>query len=348
VITSITDGIASVNSSTSGYTAGKINGLTADVDAQPVIKVREGFLNAFNDINTATGYGVGLKFTLAAPPPVGITVTFPASFTTNGAGVPTFVAFNSDATFKGTSTKFSSSSTSLTAYYKLTSTSDPTKQEYATINVELTADEDETPLAPFTGTFTVSLWPNGTAFDEEGDLINDSTLIPRYQELLVSGTLMQVVSSTTTLLVPFAQTVTALNYNTGFAIANTTKDPGVLATGLTGPTKQTGGLTFYFFPQLPRGGTTLPASFSYATKAGSPGGGLDASGNLPAGSTYNVLLSELLAAASAPADFVGYVFIVTNFTNAHCLFVVSNFDTFSQGNLALVVADRSAPEALNQ
>jgi len=355
VITSIADGIASVNSSTSGSVIGKINGITpntAPSPLNPVIKIKEGFLNAFNDINPSTTFGTGLKIALSANPPKGITVTFPLSFTTDGLGGPTFVAFNSDPTLGALTTApaIDSSSTDLNVYYKLTSTTDPTKAETATVSPTLTASNTNAPYAPFTESFSVSLWPNGTAFSSSGSVITTQALIPRYQELFVGpNTLFIITSSTTTLLVPFAQTVTAAGYNTGFAIANTTKDVGSV-TGFASPTAQSGTITFTFFPQLPKGGSTLPASFTYLTSTNpAVGTGLDSTGKVPAGSTYTVLLSELLAAAGAPADFAGYIFIVTNFTDAHALYVVSNFSTFSQGSLALVItADRNgSTEALN-
>jgi len=355
VITNIADGIASVNSSTSGSVVGKINGITPNGVAtpivQPVVKIREGFLNAFNDI-TATTYGVGLKVTLSANPPKGITVTFPLSFSTDGLGAPTFMAFNSDPTLGALTAGpvIDYTSTDLTVYYKLTSTTDPTKQEYATLSPTLAASNTNAPYAPLVMNCAVSLWPNGTAFSSSGSVITTTQLIPRYQELYVGpNQLFIVTSSTTTLLVPFAQTVTAAGYNTGFAIANTTKDVGI-STGYASPTAQSGTVTFYFYPQLPKGGSTLATINPYTTSTNpNVGTGLDSTGKVPAGSTYTVLLSELLAAAGAPADFAGYIFIVTNFTDAHALYVVSNFSTFSQGSLALVIAaDRNgSTEALN-
>ena len=126
-------------------------------------------------------------------------------------------------------------------------------------------------------------------------------------------------------------------YDTGIAIANTTWDPGTTAMGVTGAVKQSGSITFYFYPQAP--GTT---PVTYTTHAGSPGAGLDASGNLPSGSTYVALLSKILADAGVTADFGGYIVVITNFTNAHCLFVLSNFTTFSQGALGLVIYEPRA------
>jgi len=63
------------------------------------------------------------------------------------------------------------------------------------------------------------------AFTSSGNVITTAALIPRYAASEVGpGTVYDITGTTSTLLIPFAQTVTSLNYNTGFAVANTTKD----------------------------------------------------------------------------------------------------------------------------
>ena len=128
------------------------------------------------------------------------------------------------------------------------------------------------------------------------------------------------------------------------AIANTTEDPGATALGLTlGAVANAGPVTFYLFPQDPTLGM-----YSYKTIAGSPGSGLDASGNVVSGGTYSVFLSQIfpLAATSAGTlyagnNFTGYVMIVTSFTNGHGIFVISNFTTLTaQSSLMLVLSSR--------
>jgi hypothetical protein len=345
VISSIAAGIASIKSNK----AAVINSVTGVVNPSANIEVKEGFLNAWGDPLIKTN--AGIRITLSAAPPSGVTITFPATATTNGAGTPVFTTIKSDGTALGTTVEFTSTSTTLVVYYRATSTTDATKQETLSIPVAIDTADADLPIPATTITYVVSLAPIGTAFDD-GDVITDANLIPRYAALDVGpATLLSTTASVTSLLVPFAQTATAAGYNTGFAIANTTADPGEAA-GITSPVTQSGTITFYFFPQLPSPTGTQPAMFSYTTGASSPGTGLNASGKLPAGSTYTVLLSQILADAGAPADFAGYVFIVTNFTNAHCLYVVSNFTTFSQGSLALVVeltedGIRISPEGLN-
>jgi hypothetical protein len=90
--------------------------------------------------------------------------------------------------------------------------------------------------------------------------------------------------------------------------------------------------------------------FTYTTGAASPGTGLDASGNLASGSTYTVLVSQLLEAAGITEEFQGYIIAITQFTNAHGLYVCSNFQTFSQGSSMVVIkSDRQdVPESLGQ
>jgi len=342
---SVVTGLSRINAISGTVVTQNING--ASVQAMPVILVKEGFLNAFDDIATTNG-GTGLRFTLSALPPPGVTVSFPASFTTDGAGAPTFQSYNSDRSLRAAAFNFTSSSSSASAFYRLTSTSDPTKLETAVVPVTITTDVSSLslPLTSLTINFTTTLWPTGTAFDTDGSVFSFGSRVPRYQEQLIGPLpLVSIVASNTVLLVPFAQRLSTIGYDTGFAISNTTEDP--TGTGFVSPTPQSGTMSFFFFPQLPSPSATNPANFSYTTSATSPGTGLDATGKLPAGSTYTVLLSQLLAAAGQPADFAGYVFIVTNFTNAHALFVVSNFTTFSQGALALVVTgDRNLPSGI--
>jgi len=352
VISAIAAGIASVTTST----AGVINATTGAF-TNPVIKVKEGFLNAFGDPATSTA--AGIRITLSAAPPVGITLTFPAAAATDGAGTTVWQTMNSDGTIKNTNTVLTSASTTLTVYYRNVSGSDPIKQETLTINPTITPDLTKLPFASSSPTYTVSLAPIGTAFDSNNAVITTAALIPRYAAAEVGpATLWTTTNATTYLLFPFVQTIFASDYNTGFAIANTTEDPWTVSpkstapAPVTEPVLQSGPITFYFYPQLPTPTGTAPTNFSYTTTAGSPGTGLDGTGNVPAGSTYTVLLSELLQAAGYTGDFAGYVVAVTNFTNAHSLFNISNYAGFSQGAMGIVlgtgpVAGRGVPEGLN-
>jgi len=357
VISSIAAGIAS------GYpkvsTAGSINAISGGVTGSPVnITIKEGFLDAFGQ--TATSTNAGIRITLNAAPPAGVTFVFPATATTNGVGIPQFGTMNADGTGAAPGAPptniglvtISSASTSLSVYYKMVSGSDSTTQETLTIPVTVNVDTNVVSLPIATASFTVvaSMAPIGNAFATDGVTpITTAALIPRYAALdLGPATLVSIVSNNSVLLFPFVQSVGSLGYNTGLTIANTTLDPGKTAMGFTAAKAQSGTIQFQFFPSMPAGGT-LPAKITYTTTAGSPGSGLDSTGKLVAGSTYTVLLTQLLAAAGQPTDFNGYIIAIPNFANAHGLFVISNFTSFSQGGLALVIpGDRTAGvEALN-
>jgi len=172
-------------------------------------------------------------------------------------------------------------------------------------------------------TVQVTLAPTGAALGALGALLSDATTgqVPRFASNLQPATGLTVVSivpATTNLLASFA--IAGGGFDTGIAISNTTADPFGTTTG--GATPANGAITYTFFPN---GG----ASFSFTTgAAGTPtGNGGLTSGVLNAGNTYSVLLSELLRAAGKGPAFNGYVFVTTNFTNAHGVaFAVSNFD----------------------
>jgi len=347
VISSISNGLASLTS-----TSGVINAVTGAVTTQPTLKVKENYLDAYGKIPTVPATddqttGVWLRFTLSAAPPTGMTIAFPATATTDSTGI--FTTVNSDGTPNGAAVNITSTSAALTVYYQLTTDSDPTKIE--TLTVPLTVSVDTTkasfPLASISITSTVTLAPIGTAFASSGALI--ASPIPRFSALEVGpASILSIAGSATTLIIPYASTVSSSGYNTGIAVANTTTDPGATAMfGLASAIKQAGPITFYFYPQ--QSGSTAPTPFSYTTGAASPGTGLDSSGRVPSGSTYTVLLSQLLAAASAPADFNGYIIVVCSFTNAHIQYIITDFKFFANGGQGMVVSSTRAttPEALN-
>jgi len=215
------------------------------------------------------------------------------------------------------------------------------------LTVSVDASKATFPLSTVAISATATFAPIGNAFNSSGGLI--ATPIPRYSVAEVGpASLLGVSGSATAMIVPFASTVSASGYNTGLAVANTTTDPGATAMfGITSAVKQAGTITFYFYPQ--QVGSTAPVPFSYTTGASLPGTGLDSAGRLPSGSTYTALLSQLLAAASAPADFSGYIIIVTAFTNAHCQYIITDFHAFANGGQAMIIAGNrgATPEGLN-
>ena len=193
------------------------------------------------------------------------------------------------------------------------------------------------PTTPVTVNVTMS--PTGAALSSTGTVLTGVTTgqIPRYNATLVPATggltVVNFPAAASSLLIPFA--TAGGGFNTGIAISNTTTDPQGLAT------PQNGTITFTFFPN---GGT----SKSYTTSATSPGSGLTA-GVLNSGNTYSVLLTELLTAANAGSSFTGYIFVQTNFTNAHGASFVTNFAGFTSSSPVLVVlATRPPDEHLDQ
>lgn len=349
VISSISNGLGSASSS-----AASLNGVTSG-SATATLKVKEGYLNAFNTADYGgIGFPVWVRFTLSALPPAGVSVTFNRAAATDGTGTPAFAAVDpSTGAALASDPVISSTSTSLSVYYALATNSDPSKIETLSVSTTVAISSSATlPIPATTITYTATLAPIGTALDSSGAPISPAaTKAPRFTVLEVGpATVFTIGGSSTALLIPYASTVSASGYNTGIAVANATLDKGKTVLGLStaAATPQVGGITFYFYPQ--QNGSTAGVPFSYTTSASSPGTGLNASGLVPAGSTYTVLLSQLLAAAQAPADFNGHIYLVTGFTNAHCQYIITDFKAFANGALALILPnDRSStPESLGQ
>lgn len=341
VINSITAPIASLTVALPG--AANINAVTGSPAPGTTVNlvVREGFLTAFgvtsvtDTTQSVAPGGNQLKFTVDAPP-AGVSLTFPIAATgstgawtlTDAAGTPIAAQV------------ITSASTSFDVFYTLTADTSQVAVDTVTVPVTLQNTVTATfPIAAAAIKATVTMAPIGTAFSPIGAVL--TTPIPRYAAQPVGpATLFNIVPGTTTLLIPFASTLSG--FNTGIAVANTTNDPGLAATGFATAVQQSGTIKFFFFP-------TSGTPFNYTTSTSSPGTGLTA-GALPAGRTYSVLLSELLNAAGAAADFSGYIVAVTNFTNAHSQYFVTDFNSFTNGAVALVVAGprNVTPEALGQ
>lgn len=164
-------------------------------------------------------------------------------------------------------------------------------------------------------------------------------------------TVVNIVPANTTLLMPYALTLAP--FDTGLAIANTTADP--FGAGSGGATPASGTVTLNFFPTTATGaGTAFTLTTSSTVR---PGTGLSSDGTLAAGATWSVLLSQLLTAAGQTGNFQGYVFIQTNFLNAHGTATISDFRTYSLTANVLVLpppatsprggSSSSAVESLN-
>jgi len=333
VVTAVADGIAGTT-----VNLASVNGLNGTVSTNPTnIVIKEVFLAAYTP-------GVGMRISLDAKPPVNTTLTFPGQVQTYKTGSTTtvigsqFVTGDKKGTVAGTSvTVTSKTDTPIYIYYYCATDVGDQAIEDLIIPVTI-ATSSPFPMAPGTVNASVILAPQDA---DKGT----SKPIPRFGPPDAAPTpapLVTVLTPSTALLMPFAQVVTG--YDTGIAIANTTEDPGTTALGFTGAIAQSVTITFYLFPQ---GASSTP--FTYTTKAGSPGSGLDANGNLISGSTYVVTVGELLGALTTPqTTFTGYIIAIANFTNAHGLFTLFNTNmTFSQGALMSVLASRQAyPEQI--
>jgi hypothetical protein len=177
---------------------------------------------------------------------------------------------------------------------------------------------------PLTGNITVrvTLAPTGGALDDltnadptdDVRIASESGFIPRYEEVLTDAlTVLSFTPATTTMIVPLAMGTPVSpapfgSYDTGIAIANTTRDPFTDDEG--GAFEQSGGVTFYFHPNTGDPFTVTPAQL-----AGSCG--TNAAGAVEAGRTFLCNVSEILREGGQTAAFTGYLFIVADFTNAH-------------------------------
>lgn len=214
-----------------------------------------------------------------------------------------------------------------TTDFVLTSTED--------FNVECVTDlanNPDLPLPLVDITVQATLAPTGNALGPSPffAVLDGATTgqIPRFEEVpqpddpLVVATIEQAV---TNLLIPFASYNAP--FDTGIAVANTSWDPF----GNDGAEPVDGTLSFTFSPNDGSG------DFSYDTGPGSPGVGLNSAGEVEAGGTYSVLLSELLEAADWTDPFSGYVFIESRFTNGHGQAFITDFSGFTSAADVLVV-----------
>jgi len=265
--------------------------------------------------------------------PSGVTVSFPQS-----SGI--FETATSAGASYGTAYVLTTNTLPQYVYYRMAAGSNPAATDSLAFVPTITT-AGPFPLAPATISISAAMAPITTGVV--------ATLFPQYIEGCETATVNFASVSgvlNTILLVPYA--TTEAGYNTALTIANTTKDPGTanMAT-YPGAIPQTGKIKIYFYPKS--GATITP----WDSTAHASNFGLDAAGKLPAGGTFVALLNDIL-----PVDvtqFGGYIFIVTDFTNAHGEFFVSNFDFFTHGALMLVVNDidrvaagRTQEQGLNQ
>ena len=126
-----------------------------------------------------------------------------------------------------------------------------------------------------------------------------------------------IAPASCTLLFPYA--AFSMGWNTGIAIANPSNKAG--------GTPLSGSLTFTLF-------SNDEDMVEYSTDGMSPGRGLDPDGLLPAGNTYIVLLHEILDSAGfSGEEFLGHIYVDTDFTGCRGLGYVSDFKSGAQAYL---------------
>lgn len=271
-----------------------------------------------------------IRFVLDGTIPAGFTLQFAGS---DDDGIWTRV---------GTGT-ITSATTNKEVYYSMSADTDITQIEHIYVDVTVTA----TPALTLGHVYSTEV-DQVFALAALGPLASVSaTAIPRYAPAYPKDYVksphrifdIEEGFNTTILMIPYA--TNELGFNTGITIANTTADPGTVA-GLTTPLPQTGDITFYFYPNQ---GDMFSVN---STEVGKelPWGD---DGLVPPGKSYILLLTELLEAADYEGDFSGYIIAYCNFSHAHGQYFISDFGSFANGALMLVMNSARAttvPETL--
>ena len=152
---------------------------------------------------------------------------------------------------------------------------------------------------------SVDVGPIGNAFASGGRVISDPAVRFASDET-TPLTVIEVTSDQTTLVAPYA--VYDGTFDTGFAISN-----------MNTKSDQSGTITF----ELWADGNMV----EYTTSSSSPGSALT-NGLLESGTTYTVLLSDLLMETGSGL-FRGYVKIITDFTGGDGIAYISDWAAFS-------------------
>jgi len=258
--------------------------------------------------------------------PAGVTLTLPGTIQTGTS--------TNNSSLAGTIGNTSITSSANTSIIDITGTS-LTQVETMEIDYSVTLTTTAAVTTAGSITVTATMYPIGTGFDTTTtgngpggitltNLPSEANGFPSFVDLEVGPvTIVNIVPANTTMLMPYA--ITLAPFDTGLAIANTTADP--FGTGSGGATPASGTLTLNFYPTVATGaGTSFQLTTSSTVR---PGAGLSSDGTLAAGATWTVLLSQLLTAAGQTGNFTGYVFIQTNFLNAHGTATISDFRTYS-------------------
>jgi hypothetical protein len=319
---------------------GTLNAFTNDLVGTFVIA--EGFASAWRTATQSSVSGIpvpngtNILLTIAGLP-TGVSAALSQDYPSGSPGTAVI----------NTPTAFGPGITNPTVTLTFTSTS-LTVSEFLQFDLILSG----TPIGALTAgsiTLTATMTPNSTSAFATSGAPTASGGYPRFVvSTLGPITIGTIVAANTTMLIPYA--VTSTPYDTGIAIANTTADPFGVSGG--GATPSNGTITFTLYPRTATGAGSPISITTSAAKAF--GAGLDTSGNLDAGGTWTGLVGgDILPAAGVAAPFFGYIFIQTNFLNAHGAAYIFNGQGFTSSTPVLVLpppasANRnSSVESLN-
>lgn len=354
LVAALTDGIGAmavgaVTGTSSGSFLVFSNQQTAATFADPnaTIILTEGFASAWRTTTQATtsttalANGTNIRLTINGLPS-GFTVTITSvgsSSSRPGVNLPAAVTLTASSTTPSPSTTISFTSTSLTAVETLQLQlvlGGSTTSTLTASNITVTAT-----MAPIGDTFltTTATTSNNPPIETNG--------YPVFAQSDVGPlTIGSIAPANTTLLISYAVKVGA--YDTGIAIANTSKDPFGANSG--GATPSNGTITFTLYPRTDNGVGTEKTVTTSATVR--PGLGLDANGMLLAGGTWTGSVTDLLTASATTGDFFGYIFVQTNFVLAHGAAYIFDGRGFTSATPVLVLPPpastaRAGIEALN-
>jgi len=365
VVTSVLDGVCP---GASGCTPVGITGSPATILASSglavgssagTVSIVEHYIDFFRSITQFNGgaamaqtQGVQLLYTFAGIP-TNATLTCAGSMNTGaGAGVGT-----GTITLTPAGGAVNSAAPTLTA--EIAGTANLSAIDTVALNCTYANGTATLPLTNGAITVTATLAPIGTAFGAANAVQTSATTgqIPRYTaSTLGPVTVINFISATTNILFPFV--TLSSTFDTGFAIANTTADPYGAPTGaglVGGARAQSGAVTLAFYPAATAAGVGTPFCVQSGagatavagiascftldlTKSLFSGTGLSSGGVVSSGSMWTFVLSDLIKSTTV-TSFSGYVFGISNFSNAHSTSFVADpaFAKFGVGGPSLVL-----------
>jgi hypothetical protein len=302
-------------------------------DPNASLIIAEGFASAWRTATQASLSGTPLpnstqiRLTFNGVP-AGVTLTL-SNPSTSATGGPLYDLSNSSITT-------ASNTTTLNFTGGLSFTS------VQTLQLNIAASLATNAAAPAVGdiTVTATMAPIGDALDTDNTPTTTGGY-PRFAQADVGPVaIVSIIAANTTALIPFA--VRDIGFDTGIAFANTSLDRFTVG----GATAGSGNIVLDFFPRNnDRAVGGAGTAFSLTTSASNrPGHGLSADGTLAAGTTWSVLLSELLTAAGRTEPFTGYMFIRANFLNGHGTSFVTDFRAFTSFSPVLVLTNPASAD----